>query len=513
MRVLGNVRAQVRALVVGMILLVVIVGSAGILGVVFATGTLGNVTDRIVPADTANSAILQDLTVAETSIRGWSLAGDEEYLRPYRRAIQELPGDESTLASLTEDQPELRRLVLEQERATKDWLDSYPRVRIRLPAGPNTFRPRLSAVGKDKFDAMRTLNAGIGAELDRRVEQSRARADRTLGWTVLVVALVALVGAAVALFFGRLTGHQIAEPLVELQEAVDRMTSGDTDARAVPSGPRETRKVAYAVNAFADENESVRALEQQVADQLRDLDRAKSDFLSNVSHELRTPLTSIGGYVELFEDDFIGELTASQVAMLRVITRNVDRLKALIEDLLTLSRTESEAFRTAFDLLDLGHLTSDVAYDMQAAAAEKSVTISEMHPNHQMLMNGDAGQLSRALLNLLSNAVKFSDVGGTVTMRLTCDVDGRAVVEVVDEGIGVPAAEIPKLATRFFRASNAVGAEITGTGLGLRIVQTIADNHGGRLEMESVEGEGTTARLVIPMRRGNKPHEAGLART
>jgi two-component system, OmpR family, sensor kinase len=121
----------------------------------------------------------------------------------------------------------------------------------------------------------------------------------------------------------------------------------------------------------------------------------------------------------------------------------------------------------------------------------------------RLLVSRGAG--ARALLNLVSNAVKFSSDGGEVTIRLTHDEDGCAVIEVVDRGIGVPEAEIPKLATRFFRASNAVDAEITGTGLGLRIAQTIADNHGGRLEMESREGHGTTARLVLPLDEGNKP--------
>ena len=114
-----------------------------------------------------------------------------------------------------------------------------------------------------------------------------------------------------------------------------------------------------------------------------------------------------------------------------------------------------------------------------------------------MLVNGDAGQLSRALLNLVSNAVKFSVDGGEVLIRLA-DTDGNAVVSVVDNGLGIPSPELATLGTRFFRASNALEAEIPGTGLGLRIVQTIADNHGGRLVVESVEGQGTTARLVVP---------------
>ena len=498
MRILGGVRAQVRALVGGMALLVLAVGVAGILGVVFATGTVSRVTEELAPADAANAAILQDLTDIETSVRGWAFSGEESHLQPLRQAMAVLPQHQAQLETLVAGDTRLQRLVAEQQRSTEDWLDTYPRVRLDLPAGPDTFRPGLFEAGRQAFADVRAINNDIAEELEVQISDAQESAENQLGWTVFTVAMVALLGTGVAVFFGRLTGHEISNPLVHMQEVVDRLASGDHSARTVPSGPREIRRVAYAVNDFADENQRVRALEQQVVDQLRDLDRAKTDFLSNVSHELRTPLTSIGGYIELFEDDFIGEISPSQAGMLQVIKRNVDRLKALIEDLLTLSSAESDAFRTSFDRLDLNHLTSDVAFDMQGLACARDVTITEVHPDRPMRMLGDSGQLSRALLNLLSNAVKFSHPGGEVMIRLTRD-DGCAVVEVVDRGIGVPAAEIPKLATRFFRASNAVDAEITGTGLGLRIVQTIADNHGGRLEMESVEGEGTTARLVLPL--------------
>jgi signal transduction histidine kinase len=286
--------------------------------------------------------------------------------------------------------------------------------------------------------------------------------------------------------------------MVHMQQVVDRLAAGESDARAVPSGPREVRRVAYALNNFADENARIRELEHEVVDRVTELDRAKSDFLSTVSHELRTPLTSIAGYVELFEDDLSVALSPDQQAMLTVVKRNVDRLRTLIEDLLLLSRAESQPFRTSFDVLDLTHLTSDVAFDLQAMAASRGITIHEVHPPRQMVMRGDSAQLSRALLNLVSNAVKFSSDGGEVTIRIK-QSRGWAHLEVSDHGIGIPASEMPSLASRFFRASNAVDAEITGTGLGLRIVRAIVDNHGGRLEMESVEGEGTTARMVLPL--------------
>ena len=504
MRWLSGIRAQLRALVFALILLVVLVGVTGVGGVVMVTGTVDTVTQRVGPAAAANRAVLQDLTDAETGLRGWIATGNEIFLQPYTRGLNRLPRDERQLRRLTRGEQPLAGLVARQEAAAHDWLQNYARVRLTLRPGAATINQDLFIIGKEKFDRIRRANLRVGTKLDSRIREANQTASQQLRLTIALAALIALLGAAMGWVFGTRVAARISRPLVLMQRTVDRLAAGDSSARAVPSGPREVRKVAYALNEFAEENDRVRALESQVVEQLRDLDRAKDDFLSTVSHELRTPLTSIAGYVELFEDEFAERLTPQQTTMLTAVQRNVQRLRGLIEDLLTLSKAEAEAFRTSFDVLDLTHLTSDVAHDLRAVAAERGITISEVHPTRAMVLRGDYAQLSRALLNLVSNALKFSPDGGDVTIRVKQSGD-HVHIEVTDHGIGIPAAEMSHLATRFYRASNAVDAKITGTGLGLRIVQAIADNHGGRLELESVEGEGTTARLVLPLTE-HAPH-------
>jgi signal transduction histidine kinase len=298
--------------------------------------------------------------------------------------------------------------------------------------------------------------------------------------------------------FARRVADRITTPLVDMAQTVDRLAAGDTGARTTVGGPDEVRRVGEAVNNFADQSTRLLELEREAVARLQALDRAKTDFMSTVSHELRTPLTSIAGYVELLEDGFVHGISPQQRGMLDVVNRNVERLRSLIEDLLTLSKVESESFRTTFDVLDLNHLVSDVAHDLRVTAARRDITIAEAVSPRPMVVRGDAAQLSRALLNLVANAVKFSHDGGEVVVRVR-QSGAEAQVEVADRGIGIPAEDLPNLATRFFRASNAVDAEIVGTGLGLRIVKTVLDNHNGRLEVTSVEGEGTTARIVLPL--------------
>ncbi|MFI6805542.1 ATP-binding protein [Streptomyces luteogriseus] len=238
--------------------------------------------------------------------------------------------------------------------------------------------------------------------------------------------------------------------------------------------------------------------ESGLVHKLRALDQAKSDFLSTVSHELRTPLTSIVGYIELLKDADTGPLTPPQVRMLDVVDRNANRLRALIEDLLTLSRIESGAFTSYKAPIDLRQLVTSAADAMRPAAEAASVGLETYCPEQPLVLEADGEQLDRVVMNLLSNAVKFTRGGGTVSVRADAQ-DGEAVLSVSDTGIGIPAAEQEKLFQRFFRASNATEQAIPGTGLGLTIVHTIVANHGGRTQVRSEEGRGTTITTWLPL--------------
>jgi two-component system phosphate regulon sensor histidine kinase PhoR len=232
---------------------------------------------------------------------------------------------------------------------------------------------------------------------------------------------------------------------------------------------------------------------------LQQLDRAKDEFLSSVSHELRTPLTSINGYVELLEDEEAGPVSAQQHSLLHVVRRNVDRLRVLIEDLLTLSRIESGAFRSTLKEVDLAALVRAGVDDMRPQAAAGRVEVHMRLPDGPVRIHGDGGQLARALSNVLGNAIKFTAAGGQVHVEVRPEPErGAVVLEVRDTGMGIPEADQERVFSRFFRAGNAVEAGVPGTGLGLVIVRTIVDNHGGSLALTSREGEGTEVTFLLP---------------
>jgi signal transduction histidine kinase len=237
--------------------------------------------------------------------------------------------------------------------------------------------------------------------------------------------------------------------------------------------------------------------ERRAVERLREVDHVKDTFISTVSHELRTPITSITGYLELLLDGGFGELDGDQADALRRVDGNSRRLLSLIDDLLTLSRVHEDGLGLIRGEVDLATVVR-TAYDVVAPAwAQRDLAVALEVPADPVLITGDEDMLERVVVNLLSNAVKFTPDGGHATVRLRT-ADDEALLEVEDTGIGIPADEQDRLFTRFFRASTAQDRAIPGSGLGLSIAGAIVESHGGRMEVESADGDGTTFRAHLP---------------
>lgn len=244
------------------------------------------------------------------------------------------------------------------------------------------------------------------------------------------------------------------------------------------------------------ETEDARRLLARQNERLRELDGLKDEFVSLVSHELRTPLTSIRGYLELVLDGAGGSLTEEQERFLRVVERNADRLLGLVGDLLFVAQVDAGRLPLEFDDLDLAQVAAECVEGARPAAEAKGLELLVDAP--PLAAKGDRGRLDQLLGNLVSNAIKFTPDGGRVTVRVSAQGES-ALIEVSDNGIGVPEGERDRLFTRFFRSSNATEHAIPGTGLGLVIAKAIAEAHGGQIAVESRQGVGTTFKVTLPL--------------
>ncbi len=230
---------------------------------------------------------------------------------------------------------------------------------------------------------------------------------------------------------------------------------------------------------------------------LRTLERVRQDFVASVSHELKTPVTTIKGFIETLLDGAVEDPEEAE-RFLRIAARQVDRLNAIIEDLLTLSRLEQASEKT--EILMESILLEDVlrtAVEVcEPRASEKGVTISLDCPDG-LRVEASPALLEQAVINLVDNAVKYSDPGNSVQVGAERGAEGL-VVWVRDHGSGIPAEHLPRLFERFYRVDKARSRTAGGTGLGLAIVKHIAQVHGGEARVESAAGAGSTFSLVLP---------------
>ncbi|WP_432510996.1 ATP-binding protein [Kineococcus sp. SYSU DK001] len=244
-----------------------------------------------------------------------------------------------------------------------------------------------------------------------------------------------------------------------------------------------------------------RAQERLLAE-LREVETVKSDLLATVSHELRTPLTSISGYLELLRDGAVGEVGDDVAAVLGIVERNTDRLRALIEDLLLLSRVESGPARGPGGTSTVADLVTSVLATLPTLASRAGArgAVRCTTPRDALAglrVSGDPEHLHRALLAVVENAVKFSPAGSLVRLRVEHDrQDVRIIVQ--DNGMGIPAGETATVFDRFARGSNAALLQVPGTGLGLTIARDLLRLHGGGVALESELDRGTTAVITLP---------------
>ena len=228
------------------------------------------------------------------------------------------------------------------------------------------------------------------------------------------------------------------------------------------------------------------------------MENIRRDFVANVSHELRTPITSIKGFVETLMDGAL-EDKENATRFLEIIRRQANRLDAIIEDLLTLSRLEKVAEEPTREPLapdSVSGLLAAAIEMCQHQASDNNIPI-ELTCDEQLQVPMNAPLLEQAVVNLLDNAIKYSDPGATIHVEATREGE-EVAIRVKDEGCGIEARYLPRLFERFYRVDKARSRELGGTGLGLAIVKHITVVHGGTVEVQSTVGQGSTFTIRLP---------------
>ncbi len=265
--------------------------------------------------------------------------------------------------------------------------------------------------------------------------------------------------------------------------------------------------VALAVSPIKDKNGNVIGFlhlakditeKQRYQQRLKELDKMKSDFVSNVSHELRTPLTAIKGSVDNMLDGLTGLLNEKQSRYLTRIKSNADRLTRLINDILDLSRIEAGKIDLQAAVLPLVALAKEVAEGLRPVAVDKLISLEVASPDARVTAWADRDKVIQVLMNLIGNAVKFTPTNGKVSVTVERNGDEWVQTSVADTGPGIPLEEANKIFDKFYQIAQAGKQKARGTGLGLAISKALVEMHGGRIWVESEVGSGSTFSFTLP---------------
>ena len=298
---------------------------------------------------------------------------------------------------------------------------------------------------------------------------------------VLIFAAIAITSLICAWVFSRV----ITRPIAGLNRGIQKMSKGDFSARVKVRGSGEMKQLARAFNSMSEKLET--------------LDQSRNQFVSNASHELKTPLATMKIMIEslIYQPDMDKNL---RTEFMTDINNEIDRLSAIVSDLLTLVQMDSQNVKLTRENLSIAQLIKENAHRLTPIANQKGQKIV-LQLQDSCDIYADKSKLNQVIYNLMENAVKYTQASGVI--RVTLQRQGRnAIFRVSDNGPGIPKENLPHIFDRFYRVDKARSREKGGTGLGLSIVHQLVLLHGGSINVESEEGRGATFIVELPLHQG-----------
>ncbi len=302
--------------------------------------------------------------------------------------------------------------------------------------------------------------------------------NKRILYTCLMIVFIALAILVFTAMSGLFFVKSIIRPVREVSTAARRIASGDY---------KEELKARYN-DEIGELCDSINYMETE----LKNAENLKNDFISSVSHELRTPLTAIRGWAETAKMS-VGYDESLVNRGLDVVLSESDRLSNLVEELLDFSRIQSGRFSLNIRLFEVSELLSSAASMYVELGAKRNIEVGCTIPNKQVMVNGDPDRIKQVFINIIDNAIKYTEEKGQVLIQQT-EEEGCVKITVKDTGVGIPAQDIDHVKEKFYKANNSV----RGSGIGLAVADEIIKQHQGLLFLESVEGAGTTATIVLP---------------
>ena len=268
--------------------------------------------------------------------------------------------------------------------------------------------------------------------------------------------------------------------------------------QAVTEQILQLRSALQAANRTLERRVEERTAELQKAlERVSELSQLKANFISNISHELRTPLTHIKGYIELMITESLGDITEEQKHALQISQQSTGRLESLIEDLIMVSLASRGELSIKQEDMDIRRLANLAAKSFAGKALERGVNLHGVIDDDVPFVQADSQKIAWVMQQLLDNGIKFTASGGNVVLSVKREGENLVIVSVTDTGIGIPASQLNDVFEPFHQLDGSSTRRYGGTGLGLSLVRQIVEAHGSMLEVQSVEGHGSTFKFPL----------------
>jgi len=268
--------------------------------------------------------------------------------------------------------------------------------------------------------------------------------------------------------------------------------------QAVTEQILQLRSALQAANRTLERRVKERTAELQKAlERVSELSQLKANFISNISHELRTPLTHIKGYMELLITGSLGTITEEQQHALQVSQQSTGRLGTLIEDLIMVSLASRGELSIKQENVDIRRLSNLAIKNFGNKAQEREVTLHAVIDDDVPLVQADSQKIAWVLNQLIDNGVKFTPSGGSVVVSIKREGENLVIVSVTDTGVGIPSAQLNDVFEPFHQLDGSTTRRYGGTGLGLSLVRQIVEAHGSMIEVQSIEGRGSTFKFPL----------------
>ena len=304
---------------------------------------------------------------------------------------------------------------------------------------------------------------------------------------VLIISLIAIDAAIIGLFVSR----SITKPIISLHNATQEIEKGNFNIRTDIKTKDEIEKLGNAIN------KTTMAL-SKMDEERRQIDKAKSEFLSITSHELRTPITPMKAQLQMLQNGYFGKLSSKQKESVDIILRNAERLDRIIEDFLEISRIEAAHLKFSFKKTDLRETIKDTIKFLEGFSKEKNIDLI-IKTGNLPIIKVDSDRISQVLRNLTHNAIKFSKNNSEIIVQAEAKSD-HILFSVKDTGVGMNPEDRVRVFEPFYQIEGHLDRKHGGTGLGLAICRGIIESQKGKIWVESTLNKGSTFYFTIPLK-------------